>query len=449
MAESLKITKPFFSRKHFRTPIIIAANELPLAPEIDNKPKLSVDEQQDRFLEDRKRRKLADAKNAELEVSTEADRRDATLIRKERERIENTENPEENEVSAAERAAEVAAEATAAGVDPKEAKSMATGKTPIIVVHTKDKMGSVGEEEKSRWILVNGMPVRDPDGMTWRQLNEFIEKQTKARLGWDVVDGRATPVEGGKMTFEQAKDLAAQERREREEKEKEKAEKAGDPDIKKLLQKLAEKEIEAKDAEIKSYREQTTKLIEHITSNKGNGQGKTMRALVLDETGKKYVFKEIPTDEPFIPPAIAPERNPEESEMVKIERDKLAVDKVHKEGMRKIAGDIGASIITTGATIAAAYTGDKISTWGKRGEQEIVKCVHCQFDIPAPPDWNEITCPKCKYILKKCVGCGIAISVAPGTVSFTCPNPKCNQLYNPKQLAPDEAKTKSQAENAG
>lgn len=101
----------------------------------------SIDEQTNDYLIDRRKRKLEEAKEAELGRATEEEKTEAARLRKEREQIESGKgNPKGEEVNVenvtkqVEEAAAVAAEAAGAGVDPAKAAELATGKSKVVVI---------------------------------------------------------------------------------------------------------------------------------------------------------------------------------------------------------------------------------------------------------------------------------------------------------------------------
>lgn len=448
MAGVVKVVKPPLSRKQFRTPIIIGVSEVPPALETSTATKLSVDEMQDRYLEDRKKRRLADAKNAELEVAVEADRRDAALIRKERERLENTEtNPEEDSVSASQRAAEIAAEVAGAGGTVEEAKDMANQKKSVIVLGSRDKTSE--EKKKTGYAVVNGQIVPDADSpMTLKEAIEVFGVMEKAKRGWTVIDFNAVPSENGMMTYEQAREQAAQLRKERDEEARRAAERAGDPKSNQLLERLVKNEEEARKAEIISYRERTDRLMEHITKGNGNQPAKFT---VLTKEGGKLTFKQISADEPYIPPSLTDEPDKHETEMEKIEREKMEADKEHKEGIRKILGEAGKVVTTAVTDFTAAAVAEKMGTGrtpAPRPNTATITCINpkCKFTIPVPPVWDHVECPNpsCKTNISrvKCgnQACQKELLMQTGTASFTCPGCGWENKLKDTMASPPEVK---------
>jgi len=155
------------SPKRFNTPISIgtASNS---NTEVEGGK--SVDEEIDVHLEKRSKRLIVGAKLAELESATERDLTEAARARQERllvgagkiSPIGKEENMEGTE-KRIEDAAEVAAEAAAAGVSPQDAKALGTGVTRVAVIKPV-VAGEKTEEGKGGWAVIDGKPVKDPEG---------------------------------------------------------------------------------------------------------------------------------------------------------------------------------------------------------------------------------------------------------------------------------------------
>jgi len=118
----------------------------------------SVDEQTDSYLSERRRRKLEEAKEAELDLAAEQSRTETARQRKERELIESGQvSPIRGEEAAMENvnervmeAAEVAAEAAVAGASPEQARDLATGKQRVVILQPRTGQGARTEEEAQR-----------------------------------------------------------------------------------------------------------------------------------------------------------------------------------------------------------------------------------------------------------------------------------------------------------
>ena len=71
---------------------------------------------------------------------------------------------ESNTEKKVEDAAAVAAEAAGAGVTPEDATNLATDKTRVVVIKPETPAAGPGQEEKGGWEVLNGKPIRDPEG---------------------------------------------------------------------------------------------------------------------------------------------------------------------------------------------------------------------------------------------------------------------------------------------
>lgn len=129
----------------------------------------SIDKKIGTYLKDRRGRLLQNAELAELEHITEDEKTAAARSRKERQLVESDNiNPiktEEGSVGETnkmvEDAAAVAAAAAEAGVDVDEATDLGAGKKRVVVV----KPGSSERTPtEGGWSVLDGKPVRDPDG---------------------------------------------------------------------------------------------------------------------------------------------------------------------------------------------------------------------------------------------------------------------------------------------
>ena len=169
-------------RKHFRTPIEIGTKTIGSGP-----PDATQDI--DEFLEKRRKRLLARAQDAELSKAATQDELDAARLRKEKDRTEKTEGLIEEEdmettQKKVEDAAEVAAEAVSAGVDTKDAKELASGKKKVVVVKSKAEDVPTGQEAKGGWSVLNGKPVKDPEGeYTFLQALKVCELERPKETG--------------------------------------------------------------------------------------------------------------------------------------------------------------------------------------------------------------------------------------------------------------------------
>lgn len=155
------------SPKRFNTPVSIGTVPNPNTEVEDRK---SVDEEIDAHLEKRSQRLIVGAKLAELEATTEKDLTNAARARQERQLVEagkigprGEEGSMEGTEKKIEDAAEVAAQAASAGVNPEDATALGTGKSKVVVIKPA-VTGEKTEEGKGGWSVVDGKPVKDPEG---------------------------------------------------------------------------------------------------------------------------------------------------------------------------------------------------------------------------------------------------------------------------------------------
>lgn len=152
----------------FNTPITLGTVPEPNSKNGGNK---SVDEEIDNYLGDRRSRVLQQAKLAELEHVTEDEKTEAERARRERELLQtgkisptsSKEGDMENTEKKVKDAAETAAVAASAGVNPEDATDLGTGKSKVVVIKPPE-IGSGGAVEGKGWEVADGKPVRDPEG---------------------------------------------------------------------------------------------------------------------------------------------------------------------------------------------------------------------------------------------------------------------------------------------
>lgn len=154
------------SPRRFSTPITIGT-----ASNTETEDRKSVDEEIDTYLGDRRSRLLEEAKLAELEHVTEEEKTGAARARQERQRVEKGESSSTGEEESmedtekkVEDAAEVAAQAASAGVEPEQATDLGTGKAKVVVIKPGGGGGEPIGEGKGGWAVIDGKPVKDPEG---------------------------------------------------------------------------------------------------------------------------------------------------------------------------------------------------------------------------------------------------------------------------------------------
>ncbi len=152
-------------RQKYSTPI-----EVGTAYNVNTNDDKSVDEKIDTYLGDRRKRLLDEAKLAELAHVAENEKTEAARSRKERELLESgklspvgKEEDMEDTEKKIQDAAEVAAEAASAGVEPEDATALGTGKAKVVIIKPKSG-GEIPEEGKGGWSVIDGKPVKDTEG---------------------------------------------------------------------------------------------------------------------------------------------------------------------------------------------------------------------------------------------------------------------------------------------
>ena len=254
-------------------------------------------------------------------------------------------------------------------------------------------------EKKGNWLVVNGQMLKDMvDGyMTFNEALQVLAIQNPgAKLGWTVVGGKPFKTEEGEMTLLEAIQVAALERKEE-----------GDPEIKALLKVLAQKDIDAKDAQLKAIVDQNKILVEHLTNpaKGGSTSGVKTKIFTLDsksETGyKETVFE--PGDTIILPP---PPREGKSVEELKEEnrhaeeKERIDNEKTYKTNIantlasipEKIGRGLAGSIVEAGNKGAINPVADTVA---RTAAQEDFKCPDCGNVFKIPEGAEKITCPYC------------------------------------------------------
>lgn len=374
MATSNKPSQAIYTtKKKFGTPVVRLGFD-------DAKPKtktpiVSVDEQTAKYLESRKKRILDMANMSELELATEQNRRDMAIARKEAERIDRTgeiledDMPNESKLS---EVAEIAATAVANGVSSEEAKSLATGKSKVIVVNQNKPQEITATPVTGGWSVLSGKPIKDPEG---------------------------------EYTFMQALKVAELDKKPVTE---------TTSDLKELVNEIRSSNRERQEAIYREMSETNKAILEKLS--KPPEDTSRVRSIPINEVprrsprvirdtgnGAPEIIK-LEDDDLYYVPRNDTEHNNIEMEKIKLERERLALDKEHKEKTRDILTDAVGSVVETGAGIAASMIGERKN--GAVTKQKSIKqndetvYFHCEepecgFDIPIPPGAVKVTCPKC------------------------------------------------------
>ncbi len=182
----------------FNTPI-----EIGTISNVNTNDDESVDEQIDTYLSDRRKRVLDEVKLAELEHVAEDEKTEAERSRKERELLQrgkvsprSKEGDMEDTEKKVQDAAEVAAEAATAGVNPEDATALGTGKSKVVVIKPGGDGGGSADEGKKGWSVIDGKPVKDPEG-------EYTFSQALKVAGIEKAKGSDDPLAVFKWMKEQ------------------------------------------------------------------------------------------------------------------------------------------------------------------------------------------------------------------------------------------------------
>jgi len=352
------------SRQKFNTPIIIGG--FPMSTDESE----SVDKQIDSYLENKRKRILEEAKMAELQHVTEDEKPGAARSRKEREGVEagriNPVKGEEEGESTEEKvksAAEVAAAAASEGVSAEQAVNLGTGKSKVLIVKPEPKGVS---ENEGGWSVVNGKPVRDPEGEY-----TFIRALKVAQL-----EVPPAPTNGSKKTL--AEELTEA---------KQKLEALGIP-------------VGGTPAKPRSLREEVIEAKEGLESM-GLCGGTNEQAPLKDQVAEAKGLLEslgLSIGIPGESLETLKEKHHHEERM-----NELTADKEYKKNITEIAGSIPERI---GHGLGGRLAEEESAGGGDSGgsELEYFTCEEegCGYKFPVPPDaGNKITCPKCGTIYSR------------------------------------------------
>ncbi len=285
--------------------------------------------------------------------------------------------------------AHTAAEAAEAGVTTEEAIDLATGKKRVVVIKSKERTAG---DRKGSWAVVNGQVIKDPDGeMTLSEALQVAAAQNPgAKLGWTVVSGKPIKTLDGEMTLSEAVQVATLEKKE-----------TGDPEVKELLKRLTQKDMDTRDAQLKAIADQNKAIIERLDNRGGTGGEKpALSKIGLYHPDHTIEEVELRPGEYRMIPVGAPvntgmsveetrEKNRHDEEMAKITEDKH-----HKGSLRKIAADAVDSVTKLGAQLALGDTGGAVAKDGIT----MFKCKNpeCGKTFPIPADAPvQIECPHC------------------------------------------------------
>lgn len=351
------------SRQRFNTPIIIGGFSMSNTAESE-----SVDKQIDSYLDNKRKRILEEAKMAELQHVTEDEKTGAARSRKEREGVESGRiNPvkgeEEGETTEekVQSAAEVAAAAASEGVGAEEATNLGTGKAKVLILKPGAK--DVGESEGG-WSVVNGKPVRDPEGEY-----TFIRALKVAQL-----EVPTAPVNGSKKTL--AEELA---------------------EAKQVLETLGIK-VGGTPAQPRSLREEVIEakdLLESLGLSVGTNEQAPLKAQVAEA---KSLLENLGLSigVPGESLETLKEKHHHEERM-----GEISTDKEYKQNITEIAGSIPERI---GHGLGGRMAEEESAGGGSgdgSSELEYFTCTEeeCGYRFPVPPDTGtRITCPKCNTI---------------------------------------------------
>jgi len=367
------------SKKRFGTPVIVLGTEMTS----NTQKTVSVDAQVGAYLEERRKRMLDDAQTSELEVAVESNKRDAARIRKEKELIERTgEGEEESDMTTsdkkAEEAAEVAATAVSQGADPATAMDLARGGKKIIVVAAPKPAPApdplMVKPTVGGWIVVQGLPVRDPEGEY-----TFVQALQVAELSKKPVNEANT-------------------------------------ELSQLIQEIRQQNQNKQDSILQSMVETNKLILAKLSEPAKPGETTPARPVVRTRvyvpgpTGQWQPQEFEPGETVVLPPVPVPMDNGKDIALIAEENrhkermTEIGIDNEKKVENRKLVGGVVDSL----ATIAgAAFTGGKPNNKPTvpdappvTPEVEHMTCDNCHKDIPYNSGAREVTCPHCqtKYV---------------------------------------------------
>lgn len=358
----------------FNTPI-----EVGTISNVNTNDNKSVDEKIDTYLGDRRRRLLDEAKLAELEHVAEDEKTEAERSRKERELLVGgkiSPRGEEGNMEGTEQrvqdAAEVAAEAANAGVDPEGAAALGTGKAKVVVIKPSgDGGGETSGEDKGGWAVIDGKPVKDPEG-------EYTFSQALKVAAIEKAKGSNDPLAIFKWMQEQGLLTGSK----------------GDDFMSKFTAELASRSVESivgnkpgsgEGAIAETLRSEMAGLRQELRTATDPVESAKRVGAVYDSLKAAGYIPEPSTGGASIEDLRETHRHEEKM-------NEISADREHKERLAGIADDMSERV---GRGIAQDIRRGAAGAKSRGSNLPPVHCSDCNIDFPVAPEAKEATCPKC------------------------------------------------------
>lgn len=274
-----------------------------------------------------------------------------------------------------EQAAEVAAEAASAGVPAEQAKGLGTGKAKVVVINPKSGEQGAGEE-KGGWAVIDGKPVRDPEG-------EYSFNQALKVAALERGEGNSDPMAILKWMKEQGLLTGPK----------------SDVYMEKFMAELAQRSVESivnKPNTSGGATEGIQQQIETLRTELREASDPVKaaeRVKGMFDTFSSLGLIPKPTTGGTIDETKEEHRHEEHMEEI---RAKKASD----ERLAEIAGDLPESIGRgIGQDIRHGHGGERKS--GASATLDTKKCEDCGTEFRIPPEAmekGEVTCPKCGMV---------------------------------------------------
>lgn len=272
-------------------------------------------------------------------------------------------------------AAEVAAEAASAGVNPESAKDLGTGKSKVVIIKPE---ASEGVKEGGGWSVVDGRPVKDPEG-------EYTFNQAHKVAALEAAKHSEDPMALFKFLKEEG--FLGDKK---------------DDFLSTFMTELARKSVDnlvhppsgnsfSGSSEATTLREELKELRAEIQRSSDPVEA-ARRVKVMFDTFRSIGLLHEEAEGKNLEVTKEEHHHDEKMEEIKADRE-------YKQELTRIASDIPERI---GHGIAGQFAEEGGGSEG--GGLETLECSDCHFKIPITPETGEsVTCPKCEavYLRKK------------------------------------------------